>query len=118
VAADFEIRARTVQRWIHGNDDDLGAADWFLIIFELYREAECVSPGCAATLSACFKPAVSGGVNGLRVPFHSALFLAILGAFIGGDLSELPTSFPWEQGRGRPRGRPVVACRTSGSTHL
>ncbi len=103
VADALQVVERTVHGLIYGSgpreDRDWGAIDWLLILLELYREADCVYPGGASTLAACFTPAVSAGRHLLQVPFHRSLYLAVLEAFVGEDSSVLEASFPWTDSR-------------------
>ncbi len=102
VAAEMGLTERTMHRYLAGHNDDLGAEDWFLIILELCREADCISEAGAESLASCFY-ATSSNRYGLIVgPFQRAFFLIILEAFAGGPLKNIIKNLPWKSASGDP----------------
>jgi len=59
VARELEREERAVRRYLQGHEADIGAEDWFLIILELYREADCAGKAGAQVLWNCFSATAS-----------------------------------------------------------
>ena len=86
---------KTVQRglhgWTHKKGEELGAEDWFIILLQLFFEAECLV-GATDALTLCFSEAVSGSDNLLYAPFHRGFFQVLVNAL---DPHDPADSLPW-----------------------
>jgi len=103
VAADLGVSVRQIHRYLAGHKDDLGAEDWFLIVLELFREADCVRSNGADALVNCFLAARS--VEPVLGPFHRSFFLLLCEAMAGGSIAEIADSLPWRH----PQAEPVLS---------
>ncbi len=93
VAREMGVDERTVRRRLAGHKNDLGAEDWFLIILEMYREADCAGRGGAELLQNCLLAAVTDTL-GLG-SFHRTFFLLMLECLANADIAAVTASLPW-----------------------
>ena len=89
VATEKKVDVRTIHRQLAGYASKAGAEDWFLIILELYREADFIHPSGAEAVYSCFLP-VWKDARILR-----AFFLMLMEAAGNCDQRTILDSVPW-----------------------
>lgn len=106
IAARWGTTTKTIQRALHGEANKqrvvLGVEDWFLLLLQMFSEAEHLA-GASDALISCFSQAVTGGQNPLTAPFHRSFFSVLVNAFDPHDPAE---SFPWTAAASRNRPGP------------
>ncbi len=91
-AQELRVDDRTIHRYLAGYKEHLGAEDLYLVLLELYREADFVAGEHADTLYRSMRAALSG--NPRTGPILKSYITALLEALLGGDLSELKAAVP------------------------
>jgi hypothetical protein len=95
VARELGVNERTVRRDLEGHGAELGAEEWFLILLELYREADCIQPDGGDVLHDAFLATHSAAAA--LGPFHASFAVMVLKSFGGGDEQALLHNLPWER---------------------
>jgi len=97
---------KTIQRalhgWSHVRGEELGAEDWFLVILQIFFEADHLLTA-GDTVSCCFTRAVTGSRAPLGVPFHRAFLRIMCAAMTPHDPAE---SLPWTKSSERADAMP------------
>lgn len=97
---------RALHGWRHAGAEVLGAEDWFLLILQIFFEADRLLDA-AETVSCCFTEAVTGSTAPMRVPFHRAFLRILCAAMTPYDPAQ---ALPWTKSAERASATPSQLC--------